>query len=255
MTMKHLAYIAFAFLLAGIPALCGCGSGVGKVSEIPPTDLLTAQEVMARTVAIYEQCATYRDRGVMTRTFAAEQGSDQVEQSFTTVFERPYRFRFECREDDNRYIIYANAAVVRAWWGAEGGIQPMGSLDEAIGRAVGPSNGASHTIPRLLMPERVRGRSLAELQGLDRLPDAMLDETACYRIVGSDRTGAPYVIWIERQTFMVRRIDETHAFEDFTTTDSTLYYPELDPDLADAEFYLKTPAAESARKELTAKVF
>ncbi len=233
--------------------LCGCNPAHEKIVEIPAADLLLATEVMARAATTYEACTTYRDSGVMTRTFRAEEGTQEESQTFTTAFERPYRFRFECREAENRYIIYADAATVRAWWGIQDGIQPMASIDDAIARAVGPSNGASHTIPRLLMPEQVRGRSLAELSNLERLPDALLEDIPCYRITGADRNGAPYTVWIDRVTYLVRRIDEEHEFPDFSTTDSTVYYPELNPELTDTEFHLKAPVSETARKELTAR--
>ena len=109
------------------------------------------------------------------------------------------------------------------------------------------------TIPRLLMPGRVRGRSLEELGNLERLSDAMLEDVACYRLSGTDNSGAPYVVWIERGTFLVRRIDEEHAFPDFTTTDRTVYSPELNPELPDDVFRLRAPVVETGRKEMTAQ--
>ena len=232
----------------------GCGQEREKIEEIPATDLLRATEVMDRTVETYEKCGTYRDSGVMTRTFRTAEGTQQEEsQTFATVFERPYRFRFQCREGEHLYIIYADAATIRAWWGHQEGVQPMRSLDDAIGRAVGPSNGASHTIPRLLMPDRVHGRSLAELRGLARLTDAMLEHVPCYRITGTVRTGAPYTVWIDRSTFLVRRIDVEHESSDFSAIDRTVYSPELNPDLGDEELHLNAPAAKPSGRALTAR--
>ena len=232
----------------------GCGRGEEKIAEIPPVDLLLASEIMERTLEVYAACSTYRDSGEMTRTFFAEDGVHQETQTFTTAFKRPYRFRFECREGENRYIVYADAAAVRAWWSVEEGVQPMASIDDAIGRAVGPSNGTAHTIPRLLMPDQVRGRSLAELRGLERLPDAMLGDIACYRLTGTDRYGDSHTIWIERETFLVHRIDEKHIFPEFTTTDRTVYHPDLDIDLADDEFDLRVPASQTTRNTLRARL-
>ncbi|MFO7976050.1 MAG: hypothetical protein R6V12_15610 [Candidatus Hydrogenedentota bacterium] len=253
--MKRIQAIVFGISFGCLLAMAGCERGQEKIAEIPPTDLLLAAEIMDRAVATYEECTTYRDTGTMVRTFYGEEGTQREMQTFTTAFERPYRFRFECREDEKRYIVYADAAAVRSWWGAQEGIQPMNSLDEAIARAVGASNGASHTIPRLLMPERVRGRSLAELRELDRLSDALLGDVPCYRLAGIDNSGAPYVIWLERATFLVLRIDEQHTFADFTTTDRTVYSPDLNVELPDDVFQLKAPAPESGRKEVTARAF
>ncbi len=234
--------------------LQGCGGKPEKIVEIPPVDLLLAGEIMDRTVEVYAGFSTYRDSGVMTRTFYADDGEHQETQTFTTAFRRPYRFRFECREGENRYIVYADAAAVRAWWSVHEGVQPMASVDEAIALAVGPSNGTSHTIPRLLMPERVRGRSLAELRGLERLPDAMLGDIACYRLEGTDRYEDTHTIWIERETFLVHRIDEKHSFPDFTTVDRTVYRPEVDVELADEEFDLGAPGSQTMRSMVTARL-
>lgn len=252
--MKFARAIVFGICFVAILTM-GCEPGEEKIAEIPPTDLLLAEEVMERTIATYEECATYRDTGTVTRTFHAEENTQRETQTFRTVFERPYRFRFECREDEKRYIIAADAAAVRAWWGVQEGIQPMSSLDEAIALAVGPSNGASHTIPRLLMPGRVRGRSLEELGNIERLTDALLEDVPCYRLRGTDNSGAPYVVWIERGTFVVRCIDEEHPFSDFTTTDRTVYAPELNPELPDDAFQLKAPVAETGKKKMTAQAF
>lgn len=252
-TMRRTIAILSGIWLGCILATPGCGRDHEKIAEIPPTDLLLAKEIFDRVVQTYGECDTYRDTGIMTRTFLAGENVQEEAQTFSTAFERPYRFRFECREAENRYIVYADAATVRAWWDAREGIQPMSSLDEAIARAVGPSNGASHTIPRLLLPERIRGRSLAELLSLERLSDAMLEDVPCYRVTGADRSGAPYVVWIDRASFLVRRIDEEHAFSEFNTTDRTVYYPELNAELPDDAFHLNVPASGTGRKEITAR--
>ncbi|HOF38858.1 MAG TPA: hypothetical protein PLD73_02205 [Candidatus Hydrogenedentes bacterium] len=247
---RPLSAIILAVWLALVP---GCGPGREKIVEIPAIDLLLASEVMGRCVEAYENCASYRDSGVMTRTFRTANETQEESQTFSTAFQRPDRFRFQCQEGEHRYIVYADAGTIRAWWGHQEGAQPMPSLDDAIGRAVGPSNGASHTIPRLLMPDRVHGRSLAELHGLSRLSDALLEDVPCYRINGSLRTGALYTVWIDRATFLVRRIDAEHIAPDYSTTDCTVYFPELNPELADQELLLNAPASKPSGRALTAR--
>ena len=254
MKRRSITIIAGIWLSGLFIVVQGCGGNQEKIVEIPPADLLLASEIMGRTIDVYAACSTYRDSGVMTRTFFADDGVHQETQVFTTVFQRPYRFRFECREGENRYIIYADAAAVRAWWNVDEGVQPMASVDDAIGRAVGPSNGTAHTIPRLLMPEKVRGRSLNDLRGLERLPDAMLGDIACYRLTGTDRYGDFHIIWIGRETFLVHRIDEEHTFPEFATADRTVYHPELNIELDDAEFDLGAPGSQTMRSKLTARL-
>ncbi|MGI6461710.1 MAG: hypothetical protein ACOX5J_16750 [Candidatus Hydrogenedentales bacterium] len=249
--MPHrLSAIVLAVWLA---LVSGCGPSPDTIREIPSVDLLLATEVMGRSVEAYESCASYRDSGVMTRTFRTAGETQKESQAFSTVFQRPDRFRFQCQEGDRRYIVYADAGTIRAWWGHQEGAQPMQSLDDAIGRAVGPSNGASHTIPRLLMPDRIHGRSLAELHGLTRLSDALLEDLPCYRISGSLRTGALYTVWIDRTTFLVRRIDAEHVSPDYSTSDCTVYFPELNPELADQELLLNAPASKPSGRAVTAR--
>jgi len=54
---------------------------------------------------------------------------------------------------------------------------------------------------------------------------------------------------------VARRIDEEHAFSDFTTTDRTVYFPQVNDELSDEIFQLKTPVSEIGRREITARAF
>jgi hypothetical protein len=72
---------------------------------------------------------------------------------------RPERFRFEYDDPtpEKPYIVWANAGVIRTWWYVKPGEERQPSLSDAIAGATGVSGGSAHTIPTLLLPDRIGG--------------------------------------------------------------------------------------------------
>ncbi len=94
---------------------------------------------------------------------------------------------------------------VRRWWYVSPGVEKRESLSLALAGATGVSGGSAHTVPILLPPNEISGRSLSELTELKPLVVAKLGQVDCFRIEGKFGD-QPLTLWIDRQTFLVRRI-------------------------------------------------
>jgi hypothetical protein len=131
--------------------------------------------------------------------------------------------------------------------------------------ATGVSGGSARTIPVLLMPDSIEGRRLTELTELKRLEDAKLGGVDCYRIkgkfkvdpaereafrkslkkvTGKDPTPSkrgPETLWIDKSSFLLRRIDKETQFDSFRTESTTTYEPLIDERIADKQLQFDPP--------------
>jgi hypothetical protein len=242
---------------------------------------MNPKQILHALVEAYARCLTYRDAGqVITRFLPVRSQPPHISvMPFTTAFSRPDRFRFEYRhrykpEDEwDRYIVWACDGEVRTWWDVTPGVEQSESLSMALAGATGVSGGSAHTIPALLMPDRVSGQRLTDMVGVTSLGDEPLGGVTCYRLSGrfppnpidpteEERrrqevirvTGrpperaqdSPVTIWIDRRTFLVRRIEEAVLFETFWTEDVTEYEPVIGVSLSEEELQFGAPEGRPA---------
>ncbi|HEX8340979.1 MAG TPA: hypothetical protein VF624_08735 [Tepidisphaeraceae bacterium] len=178
----------------------------------------SAAEILGNVAAVYAGAATYADAGEVRTTFFGTDGPRTTVRRFATALDRlTGRFRFEFRErcwDDGpeqRYVVWRGRATVQTWWDVRPGVREEGSLGLALAGATGVSGGSAHTVPALLMPDEVGGRSLAELVGsAERLADATIDGISCYCIAGvipmPDGEGGRISVFVDQRTLLVRQI-------------------------------------------------
>ncbi|HLX68487.1 MAG TPA: hypothetical protein VKV04_02565 [Verrucomicrobiae bacterium] len=234
------------------------------------------QQILEAVSQVYAACATYLDSGqVTTRFIYPDDCSPRISvRPFTTAFHRPDRFRFEFRsrfkakDPWQRYIVWADGELVRTWWDIKRGVQEPASVALALAGATGVSGGSAHTIPDLLMPDRVGGRRLTELAELMSLGDETLGGGDCCRLSGrfppipidpaeeekriqetialvgrrpERAEHSPLRLWIDRSTLLIRRIEETKQFETFRSEETTDYEPAVGVSLSDAELQFGAP--------------
>ncbi|HZF08689.1 MAG TPA: hypothetical protein VFE33_07875 [Thermoanaerobaculia bacterium] len=212
----------------------------------PPAEALTAEQILARMAKTYAGCSSYRDAGEATTVFFQRTGKRTVKKPFTTAFVRPDRFRFEFQdrvgeEEWHRMIVWQQGGEVQSWWDLRPGVEHPASLDLGLAGATGVSGGSAHTIPRLLLPDRIEGWPLTALQEPKCLPDASFDGADCFRIEGK-RRGDPMTLWIDKASFLVRRIDQSVQFPEFRTEETIVYRAEIDGPIAPGELELRPPA-------------
>jgi outer membrane lipoprotein-sorting protein len=236
------------------PSLCrilaltlACAVSTGIAAEKESTDSLTAQQILDKVAATYATCKSYRDSGVVTNDFGPHSAGDNFPRHvdvkpFRTAFVRPDQFRFE--HDDGTpekpYIVWAKGSEVRTWWYIKPGVEKPSSLDEGIAGATGVSSGSAHTIPMLLLPDRLTGAKLSAMTDLTRLPDETLDGTPCFKLEGKYGFGnQPRTVWFEKATFLLRRIAGQSGLNKSTTD----YRPEVNNEIPPKELELNALSA------------
>jgi len=185
----------------------------------------------------YTDCKSYRDSGSVKTLFIDNGGNRTDEKPFTTAFVRPDRFRFEYKEpqakgrQQMRFIIWSNGKEVETWWDVKPGIDKPESLALALGGAAGVSGNSSLNIPQLLLPDKMGWRRLA-LTNPKRAKDDKLDKAECFRVEGK-YVGNPITLWIDKKSYLVRRIDEQAKFDNFRTERTTTYDPIIDKEITE----------------------
>lgn len=236
--------LVFTWGLLGV--LVALLSPIGS-ADAPKQNSLTAKQILDRMAETYAGCKSYRDSGIVKTVFVKASGDDTVEKPFTTAFIRPDIFRFEYKLVTNllrkkqRYIVWCKGKEVQTWWSIKPGIEKQPSLGIAIAGATGVSGGSAHTVPALLLPEEIGGRRLTDMKDAKRVDDTKLDEVACFRIQGRYNSGTPITLWLEKKTFLVRRIDLQRKLSGLRVEITTTYDPIIDGEIPDEVLEFNPP--------------
>jgi outer membrane lipoprotein-sorting protein len=216
------------------------------VAAEPKPENLTARQILDRTAKVYAQCKSYRDSGVVKAAHIAGAGRFNVEQRFKTAFLRPGRFRFQSSEKagdapETGLIVWRQGQDIRIWRDDKPDLEKPSSFNSALMVSTSVSGGGVvHEIPALLFPTEVRGDHLTDLTGARRLGDEKIGDADCYRIEGKSGEN-PMKLWIDKSSFLVRRIDMetqlTYLRIEFTTT----YDPVIDSEVNEEMLALDLP--------------
>lgn len=163
--------------------------------------------------AVYSDCETYSDVGVVSSTvFTVEVGEKRLDdKTFATAFIRPDRFCFEFAEPEDgqqktRCVISREGEDVQFWFFALPGIERPESLEMALAGATGVSGTAAYFVPALLMPTEIGGRGLTLMREIRRVDDARHKKNRCYRVEGRLGAGTA-MVWVDIESFLIRRLD------------------------------------------------
>ena len=151
--------------------------------------------------------------------------------SFETSFERPDRLSFsvsvELSDGVHRHThanrIFMDGTALRAGDPAWRSGAPT-SLGSAVAQISGTSSGSAHTIPRLLLPERVGGRGVFEWAQRALGASAIIDGANHFVIELDGRTRG----FVNDSTWLIRRIETTLRTAGIPAV--TEYFSVLTPD-------------------------
>lgn len=105
-----------------------------------------------------------------------------------------------------RMVIWSDGDAVQTWWTVHGGTKQEASLDFAIAGATGVSDGASHTVPRLLLPAATSGRTLVDCTDVKLVAVESMNERACDHLRVGYAPGRDLDIWIATDTHLLVRL-------------------------------------------------
>lgn len=209
------------------------------------TSALSAQDILGRSVETYLSCRSYRDSGLVHTVIFNSDEKRVVDKPFKTVFNRDGRFRFQFFNHTmisrkQLCIVWTDGENVLTWWDVKPGIQPEDSLSSAIAGATGVSGRSAHTVPILLMPDRINGRSIADMTDLDRLEDELVESVRCFKISG-DYANLRQTLWVDQTTFLIRQIEMEIPMKGFRAKTTTTYEPAIDADIPKGDFAFNSP--------------
>ncbi len=256
----------FAFIIIGLllVAFFGCSkeqkkkSKAVQIQEEASADLpkeitskgvpqSTAKQIIDKIAHAYSSCKSYYDEGVVTTVFFHDKlGKRTTKRPFTTAFVRPDRFRFEFKnrrgeEEWDQYIVWRDGGSVHTWWSIQPGIKNRNSLGMALAGATGVSGGSAHKIPKLLMPDEIKGWNLANLIDPELLDDEDVNAISCSKIQGKHLSGDVNTLWVEKRSYLVRKIATQRSFPDFRTETTTTYNPRFDIDIRPDQLEFNPP--------------
>jgi outer membrane lipoprotein-sorting protein len=225
-------------LMSGLFAVVAEGQDV-------KSNALTGQEILLRMAKAYATCESYFDLGVVKIVFIEKDGNRVTTKPFATAFVRPNHFRYQY--EDNRsegealvYIIWANGNEVQTWWDVNPGIQKKRNLESAVAGATGVSGCSAHNAPAMLLPDRIGGRKLSQLSDAKRVEDDKVNGFDCFRIRGKEGDDVT-VLWIDKRTYLLRRIKSDSKFSDFRTEETTSYHAAFNRRITDKMLEFNPP--------------
>ncbi|MDA1160316.1 MAG: SUMF1/EgtB/PvdO family nonheme iron enzyme [Planctomycetota bacterium] len=216
-------------------------------SKALPDDV-KVQQILDRMAKVYAECKSYRDSGVIKSVFHKKTASPEftVEHSFTTAFERPDRFRFEIKDQyDDELLISLDGEEVQTSWDIEPGFPKPESLELAMAQAVGFTGGDVGRIPAMLMPKQLDGWVDLNLIDPIQIEDGKLQNVECFRLQYNFRD-EQITLWIDKQSHLVRRIDEWLKSDDVSIERTTTYDPTIDGKITDEMLEFDPPAPQAA---------
>lgn len=221
--------------------------------------LPSADDVLARSRAVYAGLGSYADTGVVIKEYGGRDCCKE-QHTFTTYFKRaPRGFYFDFRnENGDRYVIWGDPQAFHTWSKSGGRTEDYPNPDN-IGAftlsGVG-TVGAALKIPLLLYPK-------APLQGaFSNFSDAVSDGTEdvgghkCYRLVGTahdiyGQTGHEsnvrnMTVWIDADSLLIRKVVEVpkDVLPGQIQRTTTVFDPQANPALDEGRFRFTPPVAK-----------
>ena len=204
---------------------------------------LNAQQVLERSTAVYRAAETYVDTGVVETVYITGTNERIGTTRFKTAYVAPRDFRFESRMNDfgGPDVVFAigqNAAGVEAWFSSQPSLtKDIDTVQAAIDTGAGVSRDTTTMVPGILFPGSKLGGDIVELTDVTRRDDEVIDKVDCYRLEGFrwPNTGSPTTVWIDKETFLIRRVYEEQDLRNLQTRTTWTFRPQLnEPVPADA---------------------
>lgn len=210
-----------------------------------PVDLqaIEAGDILRRTAHAYRTSESYLDSGMAETVYVTQRGERVGETRFRTAYIAPAKFRFESNMNDFGsievgYIAWMDESGVETWFSVDPDRDKViPSIQEALDEAAGISRDTSGMIPGLIFPGTKLGGDIVRLTSAVRLEDAQIDGIDCFQVQGYrwPNAGETTTVWIDKESFLIRRVYEERKIKDGNTRTTWFYDPAInvpvDPDI------------------------
>jgi hypothetical protein len=199
---------------------------------------LTGQQILDRSISIYRTATSYQDVGRVTTNFY-EAGQSQPKfatiRTFQTAYYRPtHQFRFHYKTEpttfstpsDEMFVWTESSKAFKRWTIEKWTVDE--SLPILLSSATGVSGTASRKIPGLLLTDPIgAGWGIDSLTNVKLIGSAVEKGHPCYRISGVYWKNKVAFLWIDKQSFLLLRIDEGASTGKERTNVTITYQPIL----------------------------
>ena len=193
-----------------------------------------ARDILRKTARAYITARSYVDSGTVQTVYTNKTREWTGETRFRTAYVAPHAFRFESDMRDlpgveARFIAWRDRDEVRAWYNLDPDMENnISSIQSALDGGAGISRDTSGLIPGLIIPGTKLGGDIVRLADPVRLADAEIDGVDCFQVQGKRWPhDGPTIVWIDKESFLIRKIYEEDEIPDGTTKTTWSYKPAI----------------------------
>jgi outer membrane lipoprotein-sorting protein len=222
------------------------------------THVSAAEDLFARSRAMYASLGSYADTGTIDSEFGPAGGLVHERHTFTTRYRGPRHFYFDFVKQDNadRFVVWSDDEAFHSWWQATGvaDTYPKGEGASAFINGSVPTMGSVSEIAALLFPQAGLGSTLTELGDLAPAGTESVGGQATQKLVGVARSvykGTGHetnvrktTVWIDPETLLIRKVFEDAPGGGQISRITTTFVPQANPTLDDSRFRFTPPASQ-----------
>ncbi|MFN8555662.1 MAG: hypothetical protein U0103_29705 [Candidatus Obscuribacterales bacterium] len=187
---------------------------------------MNEQGILAAVRKNYSQYDSYIDAGTVESPELPGPGLE-----FQTFFIRPDKFRFQWLSWHPHFGKTKKANENGAWSNGTnfrnsyfGKTENSENLSMLVAGATGISRGSVHNILNLLIPDVIELLNpWYKMNDVRFASDDLIDGIECFHIVGNCKTPKDIEVWIDKQSLLVRRIEETMVIPKRNTAEQSNY--------------------------------
>ena len=210
-----------------------------------------ARDILRKTAQVYRTSKSYVDTGTVQTDYKTPSREWTEKTRIKTAYVAPFDFRFESYVRgvsgvEVVFIAWRDQNEVRSWYNLSPDIvDGITSLPRALDAGAGISRDASGMIPGLIIPGTKLGGDIVQLTDAVRLGDVQIDGFDCFQVQGFrwPNTGQPTKVWIDKDSFLIRRVYEEQEIQDVHTKTTWFYQPAINVPVDEDALRYSEPAS------------
>jgi outer membrane lipoprotein-sorting protein len=228
-----------------------------------PVSPSAADDLLARTRALYASLRSYADTGTVLTDISSGGVAVVERHAFRTLYRSPRHFYLEFNKDKGaggaRFVIWSDAEAFHTWWSTTGveEVYPPGTGATAFAIGALPTAGALTVIAPLLFAQAGLTGTLTEIGETSPAGVELVGGHQCQKVTGVAKsvytaTGHEFdirkvTVWVDADTLLVRKVfeDSPRGTPAGSVLRSTVTFePQANPALDDGKFRFTVPSSQ-----------